>query len=225
MTTVSAPASDDWPATPEAARAVQKRLAASIETEDRLGPVRWVAGVDAHYGAGGERIWAAVAVLDVRDLRVTEEVLIDRATPFPYVSGLLSFREAPAMLEALARLSRQPDLLLIDGQGIAHPRRLGLASHVGLLADLPAIGVAKTRLVGRFDEPGADRGAWSPMIYRGMPVGAALRTRSGTRPIFVSSGHRVALGTAIDHVLALSPRYRLPEPIRAADRLSRDHPP
>ncbi len=127
------------------------------------------------------------------------------------------------MLAALEALTVKPDLLLIDGQGLAHPRRFGLACHVGVLADIPAIGVAKSRLVGTYEEPGPERGCWSPLVDGGETLGAVLRTRHGVRPVFVSTGHRVSLKTAVELVLDLAPRYRLPEPIRLADRLSRIH--
>lgn len=214
----------DWPHTPEAARALQEELAGRVVREDRLGPVRLIAGLDVHYAPAAHLTWAAAALLRFPDLVLIESVLVCRPTDFPYVPGLLSFREAPAMLDALACLSATPDLLMIDGQGIAHPRRLGLAAHVGLLADLPAIGAAKSRLIGRYEEPGADKGAWTPLIHRRETVGAVLRSRAGTRPLFVSTGHRVSLDTAIRYVLACAPRFRLPEPTRLADRLSRLHP-
>ncbi len=137
--------------------------------------------------------------------------------------GLLSFREAPALLAALACLSRAPDLLFIDGQGLAHPRRLGLASHVGVLADLPAIGVAKSRLIGTFDPPAPEKGAAAPLIDKGETIGAVVRSRAGVRPLFVSIGHHISLDAAVDLVLEAAPRYRLPEPTRLADRLSRMH--
>lgn len=187
--------------------------------------MRRLAAADAHYAPAEGLTWAAVVSLSFPDLELQESVLACRPTDFPYVPGLLSFREAPAMLDALGLLSSPPDLLLVDGQGIAHPRRLGLASHVGLLADIPTIGAAKSRLVGVYEEPGSERGAWSPMRHRGEVVGAALRTRPATQPMFISIGHRVGLETAIDYVLRCTPRFRLPEPIRLADRLSRAHAP
>ncbi len=141
---------------------------------------------------------------------------------FPYRTGLLSFREAPAVIAALERLRRQPDLILCDGHGIAHPRRLGLASHLGLLLDRPTIGVAKTLLVGVHDEPGPVPGDWAPVVDRGEVIGAALRTRAGVRPVYVSIGHRISLETANRRVLGATTRYRLPETTRAADRLSRE---
>jgi deoxyribonuclease V len=140
---------------------------------------------------------------------------------FPYVPGYLSFREIPAVLAVLERLSVRPDLVLCDGQGIAHPRRFGLASHIGVLTGLPTVGVAKSRLVGTHGEPGRERGDWVPLMDKDEIIGAVLRTRAGVKPIYVSIGHRVALETAIAFVLACTTRYRLPETTRAADRLSK----
>lgn len=213
-----------WPRSAQAARALQEELAGRIVTEDRLGPVRLIAGLDVHYAPAANLTWGAAALLRFPDLTLIESALVCRPTDFPYVPGLLSFREAPAMLDALACLSVTPDLLMIDGQGIAHPRRLGLAAHVGLLADLPAIGAAKSRLTGRYEEPGEERGAWAPLVHRRETVGAVLRSRARTRPLFVSVGHRISLDTAIAYVLVCAPRFRLPEPTRIADRLSRSHP-
>ena len=167
--------------------------------------------------------YAAVAVLSFPELKLLETSFARRRTDFPYIPGFLSFREAPAMLEALGRLAVHPDLLVVDGQGRAHPRRLGIASHVGLLADLPAIGIGKSRLFGRCNEPGPARGAWTPLMSGREMIGACLRTREGTHPVFVSVGHRISLETAIDIALRCTPRYRISEPIRQADRLSRLH--
>jgi deoxyribonuclease V len=210
-----------WPRSPAEARLMQERLRGQVVTEDQLGVVQRVAGVDAHYSVG--RLWAAIVVMTFPDLIPVERTLIQRPITFPYVPGLLSFREAPAMLELLHRLSKKPDLLLVDGQGLAHPRRFGLACHVGMLGDVPTIGAAKTRLIGTYQVPGIERGAWSELIDRGETIGAVLRTRRAVRPVFVSIGHRISLKTAIDLVLRCTGRFRLPEPIRAADALSRQH--
>jgi deoxyribonuclease V len=211
-----------WPRSLAEARQLQERLREQVIAEDDIGAVRRVAGVDAHYGAG--HLWAAVVVMTFPDLFVIENALIRHPLAFPYVPGLLSFREAPAILEVLHQLSEKPDLLLVDGHGLAHPRRFGLACHVGVLSDVPAIGVAKSRLVGTFEEPGIERGAWAPLVDRGETIGAVLRTRRAVRPVFVSVGHHISLKTAIDLVLRCASRFRLPEPIRSADTLSRQHP-
>jgi deoxyribonuclease V len=209
------------PGSPAEARWLQEELGGLVVIEDQFDVVHRVAGVDAHYGPGV--VWAAVVVMTLPNLATVDSAAIHRPVDFPYVPGLLSFREAPAILEALHRLSEKPDLLLVDGQGLAHPRRFGLACHVAVLADVPAIGVAKSRLVGIYEEPGIERGAWSPLFDHGATIGAVLRTRRAVRPLFVSVGHRISLQTAIDFVLRCTGRFRLPEPIRAADRLSREH--
>lgn len=215
--------SHSWSVTPAEARAIQERLKPRVEAADRLPEVRLVAGVDAHYDASGRATFAAVAVMRLPGLELEDRATARRSTTFPYVPGLLSFREAPAILDALERLGAAPDLLLVDGQGLAHPRRFGIACHVGVLADLPAIGVAKSRLVGAHEEPGKERGDRAPLRHRGEVVGVVVRTRANTRPLYVSIGHRISLETAVDYVLRCSLRFRLPEPIREADRLSRRH--
>lgn len=209
-----------WGLTPAQARAVQVEGRRHVVTEDRLGEVRRVAGIDVGFEEGGAVTRAAVAVLDVPSLAVIESAVARLPTRFPYVPGLLSFREIPAALEALARLSAPPDLLLCDGQGLAHPRRFGLACHLGVLADLPSVGVAKSRLTGIHGSLPEPKGAWVPLLDGGETIGAVLRTRAGVAPLYVSIGHRVSLPTAIRWVLACTPRYRLPETTRRAHRLA-----
>ncbi|GAA3425886.1 endonuclease V [Streptosporangium sandarakinum] len=178
-----------------------------------------VAGVDVAYA--GDRLAAAVAVLDGGTLEVVEQVTVGAPVAFDYVPGLLAFRELPALLDALGRLTVTPDLVVCDGYGLAHPRRFGLACHLGVLTGLPAIGVGKTAFVGSYAEPGPERGSASDLTLDGEVVGRVLRTRDGVKPVFVSVGHRVDLDTACHNVLALTPSYRLPETTRVADRLSR----
>jgi len=214
-----------WPESPAAAREVQEQLRSKVVREDRFGAIQCVAGLDAHYASERRLAWAAAAVVTRPRSDLRESALAYCPLRFPYIPGLLSFREAPAMLAALDALSTKPDLLLIDGQGLAHPRRFGLACHVGVLADMPAIGIAKSRLIGAHEKPGVERGSWCALFHRGEMLGAVVRTRHSVRPVFVSIGHRVSLDTAIKLVLELAPRYRLPEPIRLADRLSRMHTP
>ncbi|HYW91780.1 MAG TPA: deoxyribonuclease V [Gammaproteobacteria bacterium] len=211
-----------WDVTPREAIAIQQRLRGMLELEDRIGPVRRVAGVDVGFADHGRITRAAVAVLALPSLEPVEDALARQPTRFPYVPGLLSFREIPAVLEALERLSAPPDLLLCDGQGYAHPRRMGIACHLGLLTDLPSIGVAKSRLVGTCGPVPAGRGEWTPLRDAGETIGAVLRTRAGVRPLFVSPGHRVSLATAIEYVMRCTTRYRLPETTRRADRLASD---
>jgi len=179
---------------------------------------RTVAGVDV--GIKGELARAAVVVMALPELSILERVVIERPVTFPYVPGLLSFREAPAILEALARLESVPDVLLFDGQGYAHPRRMGIATHVGILLDHPTIGCAKSRLCGSYEEPAPARGSYTWLRDRGETVGAVLRTRSGVQPVFVSVGHRMRLDIAIDLVLRCTRGYRLPEPTRWAHHLA-----
>ncbi|SBT52232.1 deoxyribonuclease V [Micromonospora auratinigra] len=180
-----------------------------------------VAGLDVAYAESGDRLAAAVTVLDAAGLTVVDEAVSVGRPAFGYVPGLFAFRELPALLAALDRLTVRPDLLVCDGHGLAHPRRFGLACHLGLVTGLPAIGVGKTPLVGAWTEPGPRRGDWSPLRDGGEEVGRVVRTRDGVKPVFVSVGHRMSLDNAVDRVLALTPRYRLPETTRTADRLCR----
>lgn len=203
------------------ARQMQRRLSAQVIAEDRLGPVGIVGGVDAWPDPAGGRIWAAAVALRLSDLELQESAAVCQQIAAPYAPGFLSLREAPVALAALERLPTRPDLLFVDGQGLAHPRRFGLACHIGVVAAIPTIGVAKSKLIGRYEPPGPDRGEWTPLIDDGETVGAVVRTRAHTRPVFVSVGHRISLRTAIDYVLRCAPAFRLPEPIRLADRLSR----
>jgi len=215
-----------WDVTPSEAIAIQKRLRAALIVEDRLDEVRLVAGVDVGFEEGNTITRAAVVVLSFPGLEPVEEVVARRPTTFPYVPGLLSFREGPAILEALGRLQSAPDLLLFDGQGLAHPRRFGIACHIGLLTNSPSIGVAKSRLTGRPAGPlGDDKGDWQPLVDKGEVVGAVLRSRTNVRPLYVSAGHRVSLPTALRYTLACITRYRLPETTRLADRLASSRKP
>lgn len=209
-----------WDVTPAEAIALQERIRRRVETRDRLGPVRHVAGVDVGFEREGTVTRAAVAVLAVPGLELSDFAIARLPTRFPYVPGLLSFREIPAALQALSGLRVRPQLLLCDGQGIAHPRRVGLASHLGLAADLPSIGVAKTLLIGAHRAVPNRKGASSPLLDRGEVIGAALRTRKDVKPLFISVGHRVSLETAIRWVMACVTRYRLPETTRWAHRLA-----
>jgi deoxyribonuclease V len=209
-----------WDLTPTEAIAVQQQLRERVIREDRLARPTRIAGVDVGFEDSGRITRAAVAVLDFPTLEPLEQAVALQPTRFPYVPGLLSFREVPTILQALYRLKLLPDLLLCDGQGLAHPRRFGLACHLGLLADIPSIGVGKTRLIGRHGAVPEEKGSWVPLIDRGEEIGAVLRTRRGVKPIYVSIGHRISLPTAIDYVLAATTRYKLPETTRAAHRLA-----
>jgi len=163
-------------------------------------------------------MWAGVAVVDLPGLERVAEAWVRGPVTFPYLPGYLAFREGPAILAAAQKLRLRPDLWLFDGQGIAHPRGMGLAAHLGVLLDVPSVGCAKSRLMGQHREPGVERGSWVPLMANGEQIGAVVRTRTGVRPLYVSVGHRISLGAAVRWVLG-SCRYRVPEPIRFAERL------
>ncbi|MCX4386562.1 deoxyribonuclease V [Micromonospora peucetia] len=205
------------------ALAVQERLR---PLADLVGPgpaePATVAGLDVAYAESGDRLAAAVTVLDARTLAVVDSAVSVGRPAFEYVPGLFAFRELPALLDALDRLTVRPELLVCDGHGLAHPRRFGLACHLGVVTGLPAIGVGKTPLLGTWTPPADRRGAWAPLRDGDETVGRVLRTRDGVKPVFVSVGHRMSLDNATARVLALTPRYRLPETTRTADRLCRD---
>jgi len=213
-----------WALAPREARLIQSQLAGEIVLHDDFGPIGRVAGVDVGFEDNGGTTRAAVAVLAYPSLQLETSAVAREKTRFPYVPGLLSFREAPAVLEAMKQLDVLPDLLLCDGQGIAHPRRLGIASHLGLLLDIPSIGVAKSRLIGTHGEVPDLRGAWVPLKDGSETIGAVLRTRKGVKPLFISPGHRIGLKSAIAWVMACVTRYRLPETTRWAHRLASEKP-
>ncbi|PBC60070.1 endonuclease V [Streptomyces sp. Tue6028] len=225
MTSVRIPAG--WPATEEQARAVQDELRERVVL-DEMGPPSGagrVTGVDVAYDDERDLVVAAAVVLDAASLDVVAQATAVGQVSFPYVPGLLAFREIPTVLAALDALPCAPGLVVCDGYGRAHPRRFGLASHLGVLTGLPTIGVAKNPFTFSYDEPGAHRGSSSPLLAHGPTgeeeVGRALRTRDGVKPVFVSVGHRVGLDNACAHTLALTPEYRLPESTRLADSLCR----
>jgi deoxyribonuclease V len=209
-----------WPTMIEEARALQQRLRSAVIVDDQLPDIDTVAGVDVGFEADGTITRAAVVVLTFPELVVCDQAIARQPTRFPYVPGFLSFREAPAVLDALAQIRTRPDLVLCDGQGLAHPRRFGIACHLGVLTGLPTIGVAKSLLVGTHAAVDDTRGAWQPLMHRGELIGAALRTRPGTKPLYISVGHRISLPTAIAYVLRCAPKYRLPETTRQAHKLA-----
>jgi len=196
---------------------VQRRLAERVQVTPLRGAPRLVAGLDAAFA--GERCIAAVVVWDLRERCVVEQRVVVRPLRFPYVPGLLSFREAPGLLAALRRLRTEPDVLVCDGHGLAHPRRFGIACHVGVLTGLPTVGCAKSRLVGAYVDPARRRGARSPLVDGGEVIGSVLRTRPDAKPLFVSVGHRTDLRSSVRLVLACARDHRLAEPVRLADRL------
>ncbi|EYD76809.1 Endonuclease V [Rubellimicrobium mesophilum DSM 19309] len=205
-----------WDLTPKEAVALQQELRAEVVTDRPLdlAGVRLVAGVDVSVKENVSQ--AAVVVATFPGFETIEVARAVRPTPFPYVPGLLSFREGPVLEEAFGKLTVEPDVFVFDGSGYAHPRRIGIACHMGLWLGRPTIGCSKTRLTGRHDEVPPEKGAWAPLLDKDEVVGAALRTRASTSPVFVSPGHLIDLASAIDIVMACSPKYRLPQPIRLA---------
>jgi len=211
----------EWNLSPKQAIELQKQLAYEVVREDKLSePIKTVAGIDLGYDAQTDRSRAVVVVLSfpALDLIETSEAILP--IQFPYVPGLLSFRETPVAIKALEKLTITPDLILCDGQGLAHPRRFGIACHIGLITDVPTLGVGKSLLVGKFDNLGETRGSVAPLIHRNEQVGVALRTKDKIQPVYVSVGHRISLATATNYVLQCAPKYRLPETTRLADKMA-----
>lgn len=206
-----------WDISPAQAAALQRELARQVRVEPLAGPIRTVAGADCAFTADG-RILAVAVLCDAATRKVLATALEIQPCRFPYVPGLLSFREAPALLAAVRKLRPAPDLLMCDGQGMAHPRGLGLACHVGLWLDIPTLGAAKSRLCGEHEQPAPTRGSAVPLRLDRKTVGLVLRTRDNVQPLYVSVGHRITLEQCAEWVLRMS-RFRLPEPTRQADRL------
>jgi deoxyribonuclease V len=218
----------EWVVEPTEAVALQRELAVRVIREDRIKePVRAIAGVDMAINEESGMARAAVVLLSFPELEIRERHVYEEPVRMPYIPGLLSFRELPSILGAFNKLKQLPELVMVDGQGIAHPRRLGIASHLGLWLDLPTIGCAKSILRGVYDKNalGEEPGSWVPLIdgRKGEILGAALRTRPHVTPMFISLGHRISLETSIHYVMACCKGYRLPEPTRQADKLSKDN--
>src|ERR687893_3190336 len=209
----------EWSLTPREAVELQKRLRERVRIEPLKKKVETVAGADISFNKFEPTIYTGIVVLRLPTLEVVEEVGLVSETRFPYVPGLLSFRESPSVLEAWAKLKTEPDAVMFDGQGIAHPRRVGIASHVGLLIERPTLGCAKSVLVGKYDEPLPERGHWTELVDKGETVGAAVRTKTRVQPVFVSPGHLIDLTGAIELTLACDGGYRQPEPTRLAHHL------
>jgi deoxyribonuclease V len=208
-----------WDVSPAEAIRIQEALRRRLDFREPRRPTETVAGVDVSYDTRAPMVYAAVVLMRLHDHEILETATATRAATFPYIPGLLSFREAPAALEAVTRLTRRPDCLLCDGQGIAHPRRFGLACHLGLLLNLPSIGCAKSVLVGAYQEPPERRGGFRMLTDRGEPVGIVLRTRDRVEPVYISPGFRMTTEHAREIVLKATGRYRLPEPTRQAHLL------
>jgi deoxyribonuclease V len=213
----------DWNVTPGEAIALQRALAGQLDWSSpvSLSAVQLVAGVDVSVQTafdGHAQSQAAVVVLRLSDMSLVETVTAEMPTPFPYIPGLLTFREGPVLELAFEQLQAEPDVFIFDGMGRAHPRRIGIAAHLGLWLEKPTIGCGKTLFVGRYNALSQERGAWAPLVDRGEVIGAALRTRPNANPVFISAGHRIDLESSLQLVMACTGRFRLPEPIRAAHR-------
>ena len=209
----------DWNLSPREAVSLQRELRHRVLVEAPMREIELVAGADISFNKFSETIYAAIVVLRLPTMEVVEEQGIVTTTRFPYVPGLLSFRELPALLEVWQKLQTVPDCVVFDGQGLAHPRRFGIACHAGLWLDTMTIGCAKSVLIGKFDEPNVGRGSWSPMIDKNEIMGAALRTKDKVSPVYVSVGHKMDLPSAIDLMLRCDGGYRVPEPTRRAHLL------
>ncbi|MBV9470934.1 MAG: deoxyribonuclease V [Abitibacteriaceae bacterium] len=209
----------DWNLNPQEAVTLQSRLRQQVQVTPLTRPIETIAGTDISFNKFSTTIYAGIVVLRLPTLEIIEQVGIVTETHFPYIPGLLSFRETPAVLEAWAKLQTEPDAVMFDGQGIAHPRRMGIASHVGLMLERPTLGCAKSVLVGKYEEPAPQRGSWSPMVHKGETIGAALRTKDKVQPIYVSPGHLIDLEAAIQLTLQCNGGYRQPEPTRHAHLL------
>jgi deoxyribonuclease V len=209
-----------WDLTIAEARVIQGNLKSEVILEDRLPTINYVAGVDVSYDKEKQITQAAIAVLNFPQLELQTHALASCQTTFPYVPGYLSFREIPAILEALDKVTIKPDLILCDGQGTAHPRRFGIACHLGVLTDIATIGVAKSWLIGDYEEVPLTQGSWQPLMSEGDLIGAVVRTRTGIKPVFVSPGHKISWPTAIRYTLDCISKYRLPETTRWADKLA-----
>lgn len=209
-----------WTGDVAAARQLQQALAARVRQQDDYPPLNLIAGVDVGFEEGGAITRAAAVLLDATSMRPVADTLARRPTHMPYIPGLLSFRELPAVLAALDALPVTPDLVVVDGHGVAHPRGLGIAAHLGVITDLPTIGVAKKVLVGRHDAVGPHRGDRADLVHKGQRMGTVLRSKDGIKPLIVSPGHRVGQDCAVELVLGWCRGYKLPEPTRWADRIA-----
>ena len=209
----------EWDLSYEEARSLQIRLAKGVQFVSLKKKPIVVAGLDCAFSKDDKRIFAAVVVIKLPGFVVIETATAARKLTFPYIPGLLSFREAPVCIDAIEKLKSGPDVFIVDGQGIAHPRRFGIASHIGVIVDKPTVGCAKSRLTGSFNEPGRRKGSYSPLVDSNEVIGVVLRTRTDVKPVFVSAGHKCTLDDAIRIVLDCTTRYRLPEPSRLAHQL------
>lgn len=209
------------PANGAEAVAIQKQLREKLRIADDFGTPKTVLGVDVGYNLTTGMSRASIVLMDLATLTPLQNIVVETPTTFPYIPGLLSFREIPAILAAMAQLEAMPDILMVDGHGIAHPRRMGIAAHLGALLDMPSLGVAKKRLCGNHEDPAGQKGASTPLFHRGEQIGIVLRSREGVKPLYISPGHRMGMNSALGFVLHCLTRYRLPEPTRLADKFSK----
>lgn len=208
-----------WPHDIREARSLQESLRKIVKIQPLNEPPRIVAGADGAFT--GDMITAVVSVFTYPDLVHVEDAIVNVRTSFPYFPGFLSFKEGPGLLKAYKRLRIKPDLIIFDGHGIAHPKGIGIASHMGFILDIPAIGCAKTRLIGEYQEPGNNKGDWTYLYYNGERVGAVLRTRDNVKPVFVSPGHRIDIDSSVEIIIHCLSSFRIPQPIRRADHIAR----
>lgn len=209
------------PANGAEAVAIQKQLREKLRIADDFSPPETVLGVDVGYNLTTGMSRASIVLMDLATLTSQQNIVVETPTTFPYISGLLSFREIPAILAAIAQLEAMPDILMVDGHGIAHPRRMGIAAHLGALLDMPSLGVAKKKLCGNHEEPEDRKGSTVPLFHRGEQIGIVLRSREGVKPLYISPGHRMGMDSALSFALHCLTRYRLPEPTRLADKFSK----
>ncbi len=213
------PETDRWDISPKEGIELQKKLKREIKLTPLASLPETVAGADVSYNKGSNIFFAGIVLLSFPGMEIIDEVSAAGRVDFPYTPGLLSFREGPVLIEAFRKLETAPDLIMFDGQGVAHPRGLGIASHMGLILNIPSIGCAKTKLCGDYGEPGLEKGSSSPLLMKGKEIGTVLRTTNGVKPLFVSPGHLVDIRDSMDIVLTCSKKYRLPEPTRQAHLL------
>lgn len=213
-----------WPTNAKEAIAIQQQLKNEVRIEDDFSKIETIAGIDCSYDLKSKLSFAIIVIMKANELKPIEVVRAELPTNFPYVPGLLSFREIPVILDALKQLKITPDLLMVDGQGIAHPRRLGIAAHLGVLLDTPSIGVAKSRLIGQYKEPALTKGSMSTLTDKDVKIGSVLRSKDKVKPLFISPGHLVGQESAVELVLQCLTKYRLPEPTRIADKISKIKP-
>lgn len=213
-----------WPTSAKEAIAIQHELRTQVKIEAEQLNIQYIAGIDCSYDMKRNLSFAIIVIMKLEDLMPIEVIRADLPTKFPYVPGLLSFREIPVILEALKQLEIQPDLLMVDGHGVAHPRRLGIAAHLGVLLNIPSIGVAKAKLTGHYTEPHWTKGSVTPLMSKDNQIGSVLRSKDKVKPLFISPGHRIGQEQAVDLVIKCLTKYRLPEPTRIADKISKVKP-